>query len=165
MRVRQWVALSALALTTSAIPFVAQATMLIECKGAEGYSYFHQGLLITQQNAKFKKDNVAESVVRLVQTPRGFDLEYERKGRDARSVSGGGGSVVVEQVGEGEVSVLVTYPGESYEVYFFRFDETGKGGMSYSQMRWAGLISRHSVFASDKCVASRAGINRLFAKK
>ena len=133
------------AIISSLLGLPANAETIIQCGGSEGWAYYFGDTSINEKDEGWMQDGISKGGIAL--TREGNDLDILMK--DAvgmMSVKGEGASVSLVDAYGDFVTVLVSYPQGSKEMYTF---DIKRKKVSWSQHKFGLLFDKASTMIAD----------------
>jgi hypothetical protein len=136
---------------------VAVAEVVTRCGASAGHEYYFAGGPVTAKQAGWTAGTIDGGSTVLMRNGNQFDIVFsDALGRNM-SIAEDGGTPIVISKADGTIVLVVDYPGRSVETWIFKLNDVGRGEVTFSQARYNGTISKHSLFraACEKYTASK----------
>ena len=120
---------------------------MFQCGGNSGYSYFFEGSIVNSSSAGWDTDGTSKGKYSLVGKQDQLDLLFVDATGQIISAVADGGTVILLGQGNGTATILVNYPNQVAELYYFNL-KTKK--YSLNQIKYGeSPIHKSSAFVGD----------------
>ncbi len=136
----------------ASLPLSSMAADIASCSNPTGKGYYPELGIVKKADAGWEDEAITGGITKAIKRDDGsFDILFVDVRKEIVSATADGGTVLLLNRGERQVSFLVVYPAKTAEVYTFLTDDSGKS--EYIQvLSRAGdgvLITKASVMRGD----------------
>lgn len=140
-------------LLASALMIHSQSAFAIDiaaCSNPTGKGYYPEIGIVKRQDSGWQDEAIAGGITKAIKHDDGsFDILFVDARKEIISAVADGGTVLMLNRGERQVSFLVVYPGKTAEVFTFLTNNSGKS-------EYIGVLSR----AGDGVLITKAAVMR-----
>jgi outer membrane protein assembly factor BamB len=126
------------------LPTLASAETVARCYASSGISYFAEGGAVSGDSAGFQDDSISKGqiILNFDSAEQYLDVIHLDATGNVRSARAEGATVVLHFVDDDNVSIGVSYGGQTVETYLFRRNE---GEVIWSQTKISPILSKVAV--------------------
>jgi hypothetical protein len=132
-----------------------RTSLIASCGPSTGWSYYPETKLVRGKDAGWAKDKVAGGSTALVRFADGqYDIWFADGVKSSASTRDEGGTVALHRFSEKEAAFIVSYPGQTVELYQFIMEPSG-GRMIHAQSKGPENVVPKGALLTSRCQLMR----------
>ncbi len=130
----------------------AMAQVIAACGEEAGYAYYPTSLLVSPKDSGFRRDAVTGGAVILSKLAENkIDLMFRDASKSNQSILDAGGEILITGLSDINISILVSYLGETSEIFDFYKKDNGEIEFVHAIVKPYNTLLPKAGIYSGKC--------------
>jgi hypothetical protein len=135
------------------------ADTVATCKEPSGYSYYHEGGMLSKKDSGFTKDKITGGLMTLVRIgPKEYDLLFVDASKSITSTKQDGGRMQLLRRGKNDATFLAVYPNSTELFTFYKEENSGSERFDMLQSKGGAMPIHKSTVMTGSCSGLRLNL-------